>query len=330
MATSVDVTVIIPTLDGERYLARVLDAIDSQEFDGTVETLVIDSGSSDATLNLVRARSGVRLHEIPNREFGHGRTRNLAASLANGRLLAYLTQDAIPIGPHWLAELVGPLDPSGSDAVAVMGLQVPRPDCVPLLKYEINGVFGRFGPPAVYDSSDAPLSEEEHDLRSFYSDVNSATRRDFVLETMPYRDLKYSEDMAFGADVIDAGYRKAWAPAAAVEHSNDLTLREYSKRIFDETMSLRRLGHGIPGFGRGKQLLHTGYNVMRDSARIIRDPDYGFGRTLYWLAVNPLFQVAKWQGYYRGSTTAFDDAAAIDAHSLESDRTRSARGEGAA
>ena len=85
-AASVAVTVVIPTLNGERYLAEVLDAVARQEFAGEVETLVIDSGSTDATLEIVRGRQGVRLHEIPNAEFGHGRTRNLGARLALGRM----------------------------------------------------------------------------------------------------------------------------------------------------------------------------------------------------------------------------------------------------
>ncbi|MCU1513349.1 MAG: glycosyltransferase family 2 protein [Microbacteriaceae bacterium] len=308
-----DVTVIIPTLNGEKYLERVFAAIATQQFDGTVEVLVIDSGSTDRTIEIVEAHPDVRLHQIPNSEFGHGRTRNLAARLAEGTNLAYLTQDAIPFDSHWLSELLAPLDPAGLDAVAVLGKQVPRPDCVPLLKYEIDGIFARFGDVTTLTTD------------TFYSDVNSATRRQFLLEVIPYQDLRYSEDMAYATDIVQAGYRLAWSPGGAVEHSNDLELGEYSKRIFDETMSMRRLGHAPIRFNRWRQVLHTGYGILRDSSRIIRDGDYGFGRKLYWLAVNPLFQVAKWQGYYRGSRTALDDHATINAHSLEAQRMQGSR-----
>ena len=49
--------------------------------------------------------------EIAPDEFGHGRTRNLAAERASGDVIAFLTQDATPV-PGWLAA-----DPRGARAV---------------------------------------------------------------------------------------------------------------------------------------------------------------------------------------------------------------------
>jgi rhamnosyltransferase len=312
-----DVTVVIPTFNGERYLGRVLDGIRSQEFDGDVEVFVIDSGSTDATLEIVRSRPWVRLHEIPNAEFGHGRTRNLAARMSRGRLVAYLTQDAIPIGSHWLRSLTEPLRIDGMDAVGVVGKQEPRPNSFPLQKYDIIASFAELG-----TGSDAIVTtKRDRDVgvpsAEFYSDVNSATRRDFLLNVIPYRDVSYSEDYAFARDLLDAGYRKAYAPAAAVEHSNDLTLGEYGRRIFDEAIGTRRVGHETPSPGRIGWLAHAGVGAIRDSARIVRDHDYSFGRKLYWLVVNPAFHLAKWRSYERASRVDLDDHASIAKFSLE-------------
>ncbi|MDQ1596723.1 MAG: hypothetical protein QOI70_147, partial [Microbacteriaceae bacterium] len=66
--TSLDATVIIPTLNGERYLERLLRMLELQDFDGETEVLVIDSGSTDRTLEIVRSHPAVRLVEIPNGE----------------------------------------------------------------------------------------------------------------------------------------------------------------------------------------------------------------------------------------------------------------------
>jgi rhamnosyltransferase len=329
--TSVDVTVIVPTLNGEKYLDRLLRMVETQDFGGTVEVLVIDSGSTDRTLDIVGAHAGVRLHEIPNSEFGHGKTRNLAARLARGRYLVYLTQDAVPLTTHWLRELTEPLDPEGLDAVAVLGKQEPRPDCFPLQKYEIHTVFARFGPdsgPTLFERGSREPTAREMDLLGFYSDVNSATRRDFLLDVIPYRDLRYSEDMAFGRDLIEAGYRKAYAPGGSVEHSNDLTLREYGKRIFDETLAVRRLGEGAPAFGTGGQVLRAGHGILRDSLRVVRDPDYGFGAKLRWLAVNPFFHLAKWINYRHALRVGLDDHRTIRARSLEHEKVRDSRRDG--
>lgn len=324
--TSLDATVIIPVLNGELYLDRLLDGLERQLFDGSFEILVIDSGSTDRSLAIVRAHPSVRLHEIPNSEFGHGTTRNLAARLARGRLLAYLTQDAIPENRGWLAAITAPLDTAGLDAVAVFGKQNPRPGCFPLQKYEIQAVFARFGTGVTgYERGDREPTAAELDVLAFYSDVNSATRRDFLLETIPYRDLSYSEDMAFARDLIEAGYRKAYSALAAVEHSNDLTLREYGKRIFDETLAVRRVQEGGRLFGVCSQILRAGHGILLDSARIIWDSDFGVLETLRWLIVNPWYHVSKWTNYGRAQRVRLDDWSAINAHSLEADRVRRAR-----
>lgn len=312
--SSCDVTVIIPTFNGEDYLGEALDAIAGQHFEGDVEVLVIDSGSTDATLAIVRDRPDVRLYEIPNSDFGHGKTRNLAARLARGRLVVFLTQDAIPAHPDWLRELTAPL----GSAAAVTGRQIPRAGCFPLLKYEIEASFAALGPAdavTIVAKNDAP--DGDLDSIAFYSDVNSATARAFLLDTIPYRDLPYSEDFAFAKDLLAAGFSKAYAPAGSVIHSNDLTLADYRKRVFDETVALRRIGHSVPTVGRGRQFVRSGYGVLRDSVKIMTDNDFTRAQKVGWLLRNPWYQVAKWQSLYRATHVELDDQAAIARGSLE-------------
>lgn len=322
-ASGIEATVVIPTLNGETYLAEVLDAIGRQRFDGGIETLVIDSGSTDGTLEIVRARPGVRLHEIPKADFGHGRTRNLGARMAQGRLVAFLTQDAIPASDTWLRELTRPLeDPK---VAGVVGRQIPRAGCFPLLKYEIQGAFRALGPDegvTTTERADDEPSGAALDRLAFYSDVNSATRRDFLVDDIPYRDLPYSEDMAFGRDIIRAGHRRAYAPEGAVIHSNDLTRREYGKRIFDETTALRRIGATVPRIGRLGAAARSAWGIAGDSIRILRDPDYSAGQRLGWLVRNPAYQVTKWTAHRRATSARLDDAAAHARNSLEAERTR--------
>lgn len=315
-------TVAILTYNGEDYLERILEQLRMQELDGDFEVLVVDSGSTDSTLEIVRRFPEVRLHEIPNEEFGHGRTRNLAARLANGEFVAYLTHDAVPTSPDWLREILAPFA-MDEQIVAVMGKQVPRPGCFPLLKYEIQGVFSGFGPDfgtSIFYKDASMVDEGVLGAVGFYSDVNSAARRDFLVDTIPYRDVKYAEDQLFGRDVIEAGYRKAYAPRAAVEHSNDLTLSEYGKRIFDETVGLRQIGFPIPRMSRGAQLRLTLRGIVGDSLRIVRDRDYSWRRKLFWLAFNPQYQVQKWRSYRPSTLVDLADERAIRDGSLEHSR----------
>ena len=127
------VTVAILTYNGEVYLEQILREVSAQVLSGQIEILVIDSGSTDSTLDIVRRFPNAILHEIPNAEFGHGRTRNLAARLATGEYIAFLTHDAIPVSREWLREILAPFALDDS-IVAVMGKQIPRRGCFPLLK----------------------------------------------------------------------------------------------------------------------------------------------------------------------------------------------------
>lgn len=320
-------TVAILTYNGETYLERILEAVSAQEVDGDFEILVIDSGSTDRTLEIVARFPEVRLHEIPNHEFGHGRTRNLAARLARGRYVAYLTHDAIPLGPRWLHELIAPFA-IDAKVVGVMGKQVPRPRCFPLMKYEINGVFAQFGPDfgtTILYRDDFVQDEGTLGALTFYSDVNSAARREVLIDQIPYRDVRYAEDQMFGQDVIAAGWHKAYAPRGAVEHSNDLTLREFGARIFDETVGLRQIGVVVPPMSWLGRWRRTIRSTGGDTLRLLRDSAYSWRRKLYWLVVNPAFHIVKWEAYRRATRVDLGDESAIRAGSLEHRRMSRSR-----
>jgi len=301
-------TVAILTYNGERYLDELLTAVEGQRWDGELEVLVIDSGSTDGTLGIVARHPGVRLHEIPNAEFGHGRTRDLAARLASGAFVAYLTHDATPASPHWLAAL---LDPMLDDEriVAVLGKQVPRPHCHPMLKYEIQMTFAALGPDSgvtVFRDDGRLASRADFESAAFYSDVNSAARRSVLVGPVPYRDVPYAEDQLFGRDVLAAGLRKAYAPRAAVVHSNDLTIREAGRRAVDEVVGLRRIGTEIPPLSRAGAFRLIVRGTIVDSLRIVRDRQWGFFGRLKWLFVNPWYHVSKWSGHRRGTQLPID------------------------
>jgi len=297
-------TVVVLTYNGERYLRDLLNAVRAQRIDGVVEVLVIDSGSTDSTLQILEEFPEVEVVTIPNEEFGHGKTRNLAAHLARGTFVAYLTHDAVPATDRWLYELLKPFE-LNSEVVAVMGKQLPRPWCFPLLKYEINAVFGGFGPDfgtSLFYEDDFVTSEGVRNAVTFYSDVNSAARRDVLTGPVPYRDVSYAEDQLLGRDAIAAGYVKAYAPRASVLHSNDLTLAEYDDRMEAETLGQREVGIdvAVPSVSVCARMMSRG--IVRDAIGIVRDPDYRARRKLYYLVVNPMFHVQKWRGVRRGAS----------------------------
>ena len=318
----VDATVFIPTFNGEKYLDRLIYAVEAQEFDGNFEILIIDSGSSDATLDIIDSHRSVRLVQIPNSDFGHGKTRNQASQLSRGTYIAFLTQDAIPADPFWLGNLTAPLRDFPESVKAVVGRQYARKNCFPLMKQGIDKAFKACGPidslTFVSNSSRGELSPSDY----FYSDVNSATLRDFLNNEIPYRDVAYSEDYAFAEDVLNAGYTKVYQPFAAVEHSNDLTIKEFSGRMFDESLSVRNL-HGEnfkPNFFL--TLLRSLKDATLSTCLLVIDKDISFREKTKWFIPNLFYVFAKWIGIYRALSVSLSDLDRIQKYSLESSNVR--------
>lgn len=321
----IDATVFVPTFNGETYLDRLLTAVELQLFDGNFEILVIDSGSRDATLSILAQHPAVRVVTIDQQDFGHGKTRNHAAQLARGEYIAYLSHDAIPVGHDWLRALIAPLwsaKAGGNDVQAVFGKHIARKNSFPLMKYGIEGVFAACGPDGVVTVVDGKAGSvtDLDPTQAFYSDVCSATSRAFLLETIPYRDVSYAEDLAFAQDLLAAGFLKAYQPGAVVEHSNDVTRAEFGQRTFDEYLGMRKLGQTRSGMSLAGAWARIARDVVSTSIRILRDSDYSVSRKLYWLFVNPSYVVTKWLAVRRALNISLNDTARIARYSLEANR----------
>jgi rhamnosyltransferase len=294
MPVNMKATIAILTLNGVEQIEELLDSCLAQSVDFDFEILVIDSGSTDGTVEAVRKRPAVRLHEIPKASFGHGRTRNLAVELARGEFVVFVTQDAIPAATSWLSQLLRPF--AVSDRVAcVYGKQVPRADCCPTVKRDVIGHFRSFGPdPFVVLQVENPLlsSDVQRDALTFFSDVNSAVRRS-SMRSVPFRDVAYAEDQALGRDMIAAGWIKAYAPLAAVIHSHSYPPRRYFARMYDEMLGLWETTGRTIDTSAPRHLAIILRNTIADWRFILRDRDYRPGAKLKWLLQAPLYNIAR-------------------------------------
>lgn len=224
------ISVVIPVLNGAEFLDEVLAAVTAQVIDEPFEVLVIDSGSTDESLEIVAAHPGVRLLQIDKSEFGHGRTRNLGVQNTSGELIAFLTQDATPASEHWLAAYRDAfrLEPKIG---AAFGPHLPRPGVNPLMARLLRDHFDGFG------AEDGRPVIHHPGETTFLSNSNSCIAR-AAWDEVPFRDIAYAEDQAFGVDIMNRGWSKAYVPGAAALHSHDYGMIESFKRYFDEYRGL--------------------------------------------------------------------------------------------
>jgi glycosyltransferase involved in cell wall biosynthesis len=87
------VSIIVPTYNGDRFLAETVDSVLSQSYDD-FEIIAIDDGSSDTTLQAL-ARYGDRIQVITQAHQGVAAARNRGLGLAQGELIIFLDQDDV-------------------------------------------------------------------------------------------------------------------------------------------------------------------------------------------------------------------------------------------
>ena len=225
------ITVFLPTKNGGALLLQVIEAIFAQQDTPPFEVLIIDSGSTDGTLEALR-RFPLRLEQIPPVEFGHGRTRNLGVRLAQGEIVICLSQDAEPTDAHWLQQLTAPL--ADAMVAGTYGRQLPRADTPFVERYFLLKTYPPAPAERIWPGKDPPRLKE-----IFFSNVQAALRRDVALRHPFDETLIMSEDQAWAKTVLQAGYRLRYVPEATVFHAHHFTLSGALRRNFDSGYSLR-------------------------------------------------------------------------------------------
>jgi rhamnosyltransferase len=297
------ITVFIPTYNGAGNIAETIDAVLNQELPPgyELEFLIIDSGSSDNTLDIIDGYSHkVWLEQIPNSEFSHGGTRSKAAHMAKGEFILFLTQDATPTNYRWVINMIEPFFIS-EKVGCVLGRQVPRPNAAPTIKREISSVFGPLGAAdsiVIHRNKSLVDGKKLNSSNNFFSDVNSAARRDLLIGDVPFRNVNYAEDQSLAEDMQKKGYLKVYAPLGEVWHSNDYTAPQYFHRKFDEYVGL----HESTGYNliASKRSLLLGWirPTLADWRFIIKDQDYGFKSKLVWFTETPFYNIGLKAGQY--------------------------------
>jgi rhamnosyltransferase len=320
-------TVFIPTYFAENTLFDLLDSVFSQDVDFEFEVAICDTSSTDRTSKIIEEfsaiHSNLRSKTIAKADFSHGKVRSAAIKEALGEIIVFLTQDAVPASKHWLSEMVYPFSISHKVG-CVLGKQIPQNYAPPLIKSEIRQAFSNQGVDhalTIYYRKDIDIQNIDNvlfDVNSFYSDVNSATRTQLVLDNIQYPEVNYAEDQIFCNLMLNKGFIKIYNSKAEVIHSNDIPLKDYKFRIFDEVFATRMLGQIVTCPSQSRIIKNILGNFFKDIKTILRDKEYKPIKRFYWLVFNSLYRIKKWQGIKIACRVNLNDSIAQKKFSLES------------
>lgn len=239
---SVKASVCIPAYNGGDLLIEVIDMVRQQEAPWPFDIVVVDSQSTDGSVAKIQKMDGVAFHSIPKSEFGHGKTRNLCASLCTGEYIVFLTQDAKPYDKRWLYGMINVME-HFPRAAGAFGRHVAYPDSHILTRIDLEEHFKSFDkmPLSISRAADEGQwkSQSWRQKAHFYSDNNSCMRRS-VWEEIPYPDIEFGEDQVWAQKILDAGYERLYVPSAVVYHSHDYDKDDLMRRAFTEAAFFKK------------------------------------------------------------------------------------------
>jgi rhamnosyltransferase len=232
------ISVLIPTYNAEKYLHKLIPALYSQALqqDMRLEIIVIDSSSSDRTLELLEESYPEVKHEvIKKNEFDHGATRNRLAALSTGDFLLYMTQDALPANERLIQNLLKPFfDPA---VIVSYARQLPYPDANPIESF--SRLFNYPEESIIKDKQVVP----QLGIKAYFnSNACSMYRRSTFDELGGFPEgIVQNEDTIIAYRVISNGYKVSYTANALVFHSHNYGMKDKVKRYYDTGRAFKNM-----------------------------------------------------------------------------------------
>lgn len=279
------ISIIIPTYEASKHLELLLGSISSQKVKD-FELIVIDSSSSDSTLDVAKSYNA-KTTVIDQSEFDHGRTRTLAAEQAKGEILVYFSQDAKPCDQVTIENLIKPIE-EDDQVAAAYGKQLPAPDA---------SVFAQHLRLFNYSEKSHVLQLSDRDKfgikTAFLSNSFAAYRRSDLAAIGYFKDgLIFGEDTYAAAKMLLKGKKIVYAADAKVYHSHNYSVRQEFRRYFDMGVFHRSEDWLLKEFGK-VELKGVKY-IKSEIAFLMKQKRFGL------LPQFLLRMLAKYLGYKMG------------------------------
>ncbi|MCL2050979.1 MAG: glycosyltransferase [Lachnospiraceae bacterium] len=225
------VDVIILTYKPEQKFLKILEALKTQTL-RPGKIIIINTGKQyfeeliPEEEFLDKNDTSVIFH-LDEKEFDHGKARNLAVSHVNSDSFVMMTQDAIPADNYLLVNLLKTL---ADKKIAVSyARQLPNNENDELEKFIRHFNYGI-----------APLTKSKADIEKlgikayFCSNVCALYNTKIFLELGGFVDKTiFNEDMIYAKKAIDNDFLIHYEPKAVVFHAHNYSFRQQLKRNFD-------------------------------------------------------------------------------------------------
>jgi rhamnosyltransferase len=219
------VSIIIRTLNEEKYLDKLLSVISSQSLDNfTYEVVIIDSGSVDKTLEIATAYKA-RITHIDKQKFTFGRSLNMGCEFSDGDFLVFISGHCIPTDNNWLTNLVKPL--MQKKCIYAYGKQVGRDTT----KFSEMQVFKKYFP------SESSIPQAGY----FCNNANAAISREAWSRHQFNEELTGLEDMFLAKLIYQNDGAIGYVANSVVYHIHNESWQQVKIRYERESIALKKI-----------------------------------------------------------------------------------------
>lgn len=237
------VTIVIPTKNAGDMFELILKMLINQKGFSAIEIVIVDSGSSDNTVQLSN-KYNAKVISIHQEEFSHSYARNLGAENATGDFLLFTVQDALPPTTTWLYDLMTVL--LNNDVSAVSCAEFPREDAdlfyrvISWNHYNFLGVNERDRIFKLPPTSDYISLRQNGQLSDIACLIPTSLFRQYK-----YR-FNYAEDLDLGIRLIKDGKNIAFLGSTRIIHSHNRPASYFLKRGYVDNLFLSDMFSDFP------------------------------------------------------------------------------------
>jgi glycosyltransferase involved in cell wall biosynthesis len=269
-------SIIVRCYNEEQHIGRLLSGI-MQQTVKNVEIIIVDSGSTDASLSIA-SRYPTRVVYIDPEEFSFGRALNVGCKAATGKYIVNVSAHVYPLYNDWLERLLAPFD----DPLIALVYGKQRGN--EITKFSEHQIFSKLFPDRSNLKSDHP----------FCNNANAAIRHD-LWEQIPYNEyLTGLEDLDWAKQVIDKGYYITYAADAEIIHVHNETFLKIFNRYRREAIALKHINP------------HEHFNLLDFinlfAGNVVNDYYNAWNKKVLWnqLISISLFRLMQFSGTYIG------------------------------
>lgn len=269
-------SIVIRSFNEEKHIGKLLTGILNQNL-RELEIIIIDSGSTDSTLNIA-SHFPVRILSITPEEFSFGKSLNIACAESNSEIIIFASAHVYPIYEDWIENLIKPFENKN------IALTYGKQNGNNYTKYSEHQIFHKW----------YPDKKEFMDKHPFCNNANAAIRK-FVWDKIPYDEsLTGLEDLDWAKRAIDLGYSIKYVPEAEIIHVHDESYMQTFNRYRREAIAFKKI-YPDESFGILDYLKLLFTNVFSDYYHSIHDNK--FFKNIFSI---PVFRFMQFTGTYKG------------------------------